>query len=107
MHREIPADSDLLNAFLEQLRGIVQRTLRGCPVAVYLFGSSVRGVFRRTSDIDLGVLSHGPLPPGLLAELRDRIEESSIPRRVEVVSLDEADPSFRRRVIREGVPWIV
>ena len=45
------------------------------------------------------------LPPGLLAELREALEESTVPWRVEVVDLSETDAAFRERVLKEGIVW--
>ena len=47
-----------------------------------------------------------PLPRGVLATLRDALEESTIPYRVDVVDLAETDSDFRERIRREGVLWI-
>jgi predicted nucleotidyltransferase len=60
---------------------------------------------RRYSDIDIGILSGEPLPTGLLAELREALEESHIIYTVDVVDLGEVSDAFRSRVISEGVRW--
>ncbi len=68
-------------------------------------GSWARGTPARTSDIDVAVLPLGPLPIGLLAEIRDRLEESLVIYRVDLVDLSETSPEFRERVLQEGVAW--
>jgi predicted nucleotidyltransferase len=73
---------------------------------VYLFGSWARGAQRPTSDIDVAIESAEPLPRALLASLREALEESTIPNRVDVVDLAETDAAFRDRVRREGIRWI-
>jgi uncharacterized protein len=73
---------------------------------VYLFGSWARGAQRATSDIDVAIESAEPLPRALLASLREALEESTIPNRVDVVDLAETDAAFRDRVHREGIRWI-
>lgn len=75
------------------------------PVKVYLFGSWARGKPSRHSDIDIGVVPMAPLPPGTLARLRERFEESHIPYRVDVVDLGATDRAFRDAVIRQGMAW--
>lgn len=69
---------------------------------MYLFGSWASGTERRASDIDLAIDAPAPLPATLLASLREAIEESHVPYRVDVVDLAEVDPSFRARALREG-----
>ncbi|MBC8120708.1 MAG: nucleotidyltransferase domain-containing protein [Gemmatimonadaceae bacterium] len=71
-----------------------------------MFGSWVKNTQHRNSDIDLAILSHQPLPGGLLATLREQLEESTIPYRVDVVDLSAASPEFQERVNREGIVWI-
>ena len=93
-------------ALLERVKRIVRRVLGHTPVDVYLFGSWARGTQRPTSDIDVAIESAEPLPRALLASLREALEESTIPNRVDVVDLAETDAAFRDRVRREGILWI-
>ena len=93
-------------ALLERVKGVVRGVLGRTPVDVYLFGSWASGTQRSTSDIDVAVESVEPLPRALLASLREALEESTIPNRVDVVDLAETDAAFRDRVRREGILWI-
>lgn len=90
---------------LDDIRRILREVVGGREVAVYLFGSWARGDATPISDIDLAIDAPTPLPPGTLARLRERLEESSVPYRVEVVDLKDADPAFRQRVLEEGLLW--
>lgn len=90
---------------LQQVRQTTRAVLSGCPVRVYLFGSWAKGSPSRHSDIDVAVDPVRPLPRGTLAILRERLEESRIPYRVEVVDLSTVDESFRQTVIRQAIPW--
>lgn len=96
-----------LAADLDELERLVRGWLRGRPVRVFLFGSAAREEAGPTSDVDLAVLPLGPLPVGLLAELREAVDESGLVRRVDVVDLSQASPELRREVEREGVEWHV
>ncbi len=90
---------------LDEVRRILREVLGEGTATVYLFGSWARGEATSMSDIDLAVKARSPLPPGSLARLRERLEESHIPYRVEVVDLDDAEPGLRRRILEEGVRW--
>jgi predicted nucleotidyltransferase len=90
---------------LQEVRQTTRAVLGPYPVKVYLFGSWARGNPSRHSDIDVAVDPIEPLPPGTLATLRERLEESHIPYRVEVVDLSATDRVFREAVIRQGVAW--
>ena len=90
---------------MAEARRIVLSKLHGYRVEVFLFGSRATGKAGRYSDIDIGILSGEPLPTGLLAELREALEESHIIYTVDVVDLGEVSDAFRSRVISEGVRW--
>jgi hypothetical protein len=91
--------------YLDRIRDIVVDALAGYPVTVYLFGSRARGDERWTSDVDVAVEPHGPLPARVLADLREALEKSTVPWRVEVVDLNGTTPEIRDRVRKEGIVW--
>lgn len=91
---------------LEELRAVVLRALGGSTATVYLFGSWAGGRRHRASDIDLAIDASPAISAAALAELRDAVEESRVPYRVEIVSLAETDPFFAERVRRTGRVWI-
>lgn len=100
-------DSELQARWLAEVRRIVAEVLRGEAVDVYLFGSRARGDHRLASDIDLALQARRPLSRVKLSALRDALEESRVPLRVEVVDLSTVDAAFRKRVLAEALPWIV
>ena len=91
--------------YLERIKDMVLDGLSGYAVTVYLFGSRARGPVRRASDVDIAVEGQEPLPPRVLARLRDRLEESTVPYRVDILDLASAGDALRERVKREGVVW--
>ena len=90
---------------LEQVKRIVLDGLRGRPARVYVFGSTVTGVARHSSDIDVAIEPLAPLPRRVLADLREALDESTVPYDVDLVDLSAAPPAFRERVRQEGIPW--
>ncbi|MBM4259518.1 MAG: nucleotidyltransferase domain-containing protein [Deltaproteobacteria bacterium] len=90
---------------LAEVRRIVLAAVGDKKVRVYLFGSWARGEATRISDIDVALDPQTTLPRGTLAQLRERLEESHVPYRVDVVDLTHTSPEFRQRVIAEGVLW--
>jgi hypothetical protein len=91
---------------LDELRKTVVRALGSQRARVYLFGSWASGTQRRASDIDIAIEAQAKLPAEILARLREALEESHVPYRVDVVDLAEVDASFRARALREGHLWI-
>jgi predicted nucleotidyltransferase len=96
-----PADQ----ADLDLARRIILERLAPQGARVWLFGSRARGAGGRGSDIDVAFLPARPLPPGLLQEIRETLEESLILYPVDLVDLTSADPGLREKVLREGIPW--
>jgi predicted nucleotidyltransferase len=90
---------------VRETRRIVCEVLGNVAAKVILFGSRARGCADRLSDIDVGILPIAVMPPHLLPTIRERLEESDIPFRVDVVDLSEVDETFRKRVLAEGTPW--
>jgi hypothetical protein len=90
---------------LGQVRRIVLQYV-GPTADVLLFGSWARGDQRPASDVDVALDAHGrKLDRLVLARLRDALEESRVPWRVDVVDLAECDPAFRLRVLGEAIRW--
>ncbi|HAF70305.1 MAG: DNA polymerase beta domain protein region [Acetothermia bacterium 64_32] len=92
---------------IAEVRRILSQKLQGYKVRVYLFGSRVKGQARKSSDLDVALLPLEPLPLGIIAEIREALEESHVPFEVDIVDLSEVDPDFRERILSEGVPWNV
>jgi len=90
---------------LDEVRRIVLNRLADRRARVYLFGSCARGDVTRLSDIDVAIEPLEPLPGVLLAEIRDDLEESTVPYFVDVVDLSTVKPEFRARVERDGLLW--
>jgi uncharacterized protein len=90
---------------IERVRRLVLAHLRGEDARVYLFGSRSRGDARAGSDIDVGILPRTALTRGLLADLREQLEELAIPYHVDVVNLAETSEVFRKHVLKEASLW--
>jgi predicted nucleotidyltransferase len=90
---------------LEMVRQVVLAGLEEYPVKVYLFGSWSRGTERQSSDIDIAIDGECGAPSDILVRLREKLEESTIPYRFDVVDLAEANPVLVDKVRKEGVLW--
>ena len=88
---------------LQQVKAVVETVTKQANVRVYLFGSWARGEERVTSDIDLAM--EGEDASEKVMEVREALEESDIPYRVDVVNLMEASPALLANVRKEGILW--
>ena len=90
---------------LHTVKQIVLSELEHAKVRIYLFGSWARGEQRRSSDIDIAIDHRGAVSASEFAHIRDLLEESSVPYRVDVVDLTIACPDLARRIKEEGILW--
>lgn len=91
---------------LTLVRRLVANRLPG--LGVIAFGSRVarwpfgRGI-KPYSDLDLAVIANSAPDDLALAELRADLEESSLPWRVDIVTLDDLPDDLRQLVLQQGV----
>jgi predicted nucleotidyltransferase len=90
---------------LEQVRAIVVGPVEGHGVQVYLVSSCARGDAVRTSDIDVAMNAGERLPPLLSIEIKDQLEESTVPYFMDVVDLASVDVKYRRELLDGAVEW--
>ncbi len=82
------------------LEGLLRTHIPG--VKVWAFGSRVRGAARPESDLDLVVFS-GPEEAGSVAQLREALEESNLPFRVDVLIWREIPAAFQKNITETHV----
>lgn len=92
---------------VDKVFALIQETLNDYSPDLYLFGSRARQQEQSTSDIDIAILTEQTLPLHKLSEVRDKIEQSKIIYRVDLVDLARANPEFKQKILKEGVLWNV
>ncbi len=90
---------------IDELRSFLKDFFENKRVEIYLFGSRARGDFQSGSDIDLAILSEEPLSEEL-AVIREILEESNLPYKVDLVELRYTNEKLKQKVIQEGIKWI-
>ncbi len=93
------------NKYLGELREMIKEFFQDKKTKVYLFGSRARGDNYISSDVDIGILPQGKLKKEEISLLRERIENSCIPYKVEIVNLEEAGKGFLKEVLKDAVVW--
>lgn len=105
MNQQMKLDRSLV---LDEVKRVIIDILNTNTAKVYLFGSWARTEEKRTSDIDIAVefTRQTTESQTLLMLLRDALEESTIPYKVDVVHLNRADEAIVNKVRKEGILWI-
>jgi len=91
--------------YLLRLKELVINFLKDREVKIILFGSRARGQGYPFSDVDIGIVPSGELNDKELAILRERIEDSNIPYKVEVVNFSEVSKDFKKKALKGAVVW--
>lgn len=89
---------------VQRVKEVVLQHFKERDVRVYLFGSWARGEQKMSSDIDIVIDSRDDISYEITL-LRERLEESTIPRHVDVVDMHHAGAALCRRIREEGVLW--
>ncbi len=91
---------------IRTLRELIESVIKEEGVVVYLFGSRATGNATTVSDIDIGIAFKDRSSRAVIPLLREKIENSNIPYKVDIVDLSQVSREFRERVLREGkVLW--
>ena len=91
----------------EALEAIAKRCFP-VPVEIWAYGSRVNGESHDASDLDLVVRTADlkPLPPGLLWDFKEALQESNIPILVQVFDWARLPESFHANIL-EGYAVVV
>jgi predicted nucleotidyltransferase len=93
------------DSYLSQTRDLVLKAISGIDCTVFLFGSRARGIYRRSSDIDIGFSNLSELFTKLRDHLLAEFEESVITHHIDLVNMDAASSDFRDVAMEEAVVW--
>lgn len=88
---------------IQILEDIIVNPLKARGIEIWVFGSRARGDHQKFSDLD--VLIEGIIPPSVFSSMKESLEESSLPIKVDLVPLNELAESYKTSVFRDRVHW--
>ena len=91
--------------YIERIKALVLHELQNEDASVFVFGSWARGQQRQSSDVDVAIEYHGPSNWRKIADLREALEESTIPYRVDVVDMQEVSAALVKEIRKDGIVW--
>lgn len=92
------------DTLIQRVKAIVLQHFSAQDVRIYLFGSWARGEHKRSSDIDIAIEGNRDISYEITL-LREKLEESTIPRRIDVVDMNHAGTVLCQRIRKEGIVW--
>lgn len=87
---------------------IVQKiVLKHAPekTKIFLFGSRADNTHTHGSDIDIGFLGKKPIDRNLLSQMKEEIEESIVPFKVDLVDFTSQSESFKKIALEKIILW--
>jgi predicted nucleotidyltransferase len=86
-----------------ELLAIIKKYIPNCTV--YLFGSRARRKHHVGSDIDLAIDAHQVLDSGVIGNIKEEIEESTIPYFVDVIDFNDVSADMKEEILKDGIIW--
>jgi len=93
------------NNRLSVLKQMVLHHLTNENVKVVLFGSRARKDNHTASDVDIGLLAAGRFNNIKITLLKEKIENSTIPYKVEIVNLADVSEDFITEIMKDAIVW--
>lgn len=70
---------------------------------VFIYGSAAAN--EKFSDVDIGFLSEKP-PKDALFKIKEALEESTLPYKVDIVDFNQAGADFKQEVFKNKIIWL-
>lgn len=91
-------DNKIFRKSLNLILEVLKRNLNS-QAKVYLFGSSVKGDYKKFSDIDIAI-ENGDKEA--ITNIRYQIENLNIPYKVEIIDLSKVSKEFKKEILKTG-----
>ena len=88
--------------FTHRLKGTLQHHLPAGYKA-FIFGSRAQGTSRSYSDVDLGILGKDKLPTSKIASIKNELEDTNLPYRVDLIDFTTVTDKFKNSAMRKVV----
>ena len=87
------------------LDDLLIKPLKSHGVTVWIFGSRARGDHKTFSDIDIiyEIKESNSLPLGFISDLRETIEESRLPYKVDLVDFKDMADSYKSTALSDRI----
>ena len=84
---------ELSGEHLKDLKCVLKKHVPKCTIR--LFGSRVNGNAKPYSDLDIAIISNDKLDLQILGDLKEELEESNIPFRIDIIDWHRISKSFQ------------
>lgn len=93
------------NKYIRELKKLILSELENENMQVFLFGSRARNDNHYTSDVDIAIVPEKNSNTGKISSLKEKIENSNIPYKVEIVNVAEVSDDFKNEIMKDAIEW--
>lgn len=94
-----------MDLYAKQIKIIVQSVLNIPSIEIILYGSRAIGNAHPSSDYDIALKSDKPIPPGRLGLIREKLENSNIPYKIDIVDYAVVSSELQANIDKDGIVW--
>jgi len=91
--------------YIIRVRKLILDYLKDYDIKVLYYGSRARGDYRNTSDVDIGLIPGKDFKLHIISLLREALEESTIPYKVDVINLNNTRQEFQAEILKDAIIW--
>lgn len=95
----------MTNKYLLELKDLILSELKNEKVKVFIFGSRARRDNYIASDVDIGYIPSNNFDTKKIALLKEKIDNSNIPYKVEIVNFDHVSEDFKNEALKNIEIW--
>ena len=90
-----------VDEILAEVAGIIARYLP--DARIFLFGSRAKGCAGETSDFDIAIDVGSKISLGVIARIKDEIDELRTLKSIDIIDLNRINPEFKTIIRKSGV----
>lgn len=91
--------------YLDLVKKIILDNIPKEKFNIFLFGSRAKKYHRSGADIDVGVKGSEPLNPKIIFTIKDIIEESIVPFKVDIIDFYKVSEDFKKEALKDIKIW--
>ncbi len=89
----------------QQIKAIINDVLNPKSFELILYGSRAAGTAHSGSDYDVAIKATEQIPPRILAVIREQLEESNIPNKIDIVDYHNISVELKTNIDKDGIRW--
>ena len=91
--------------YLKLIKKIVLENIPKDKFLVFLFGSRTLNKHRFGADVDIGIKGNKELNQDIIYKIKEKIEESIVPFKVDIIDFSKVDESFKTEAFKNVEIW--